>query len=68
MEGHKMVRKVNTYWGNWCLDDIVSLQNESKGISPDQNRDNKEFAEAKFKEVMGSYEAIKSERKNTKHL
>lgn len=31
---------------------------------PDQNQDNKEAAEAKFKEVMTSYEAIKLERKN----
>ncbi|XP_064982986.1 uncharacterized protein LOC135623677 isoform X2 [Musa acuminata AAA Group] len=29
---------------------------------PDQNQDNKDVAEAKFKEVMMSYEAIKSER------
>ncbi|KNA15410.1 hypothetical protein SOVF_098010 [Spinacia oleracea] len=33
---------------------------------PDQNQDNKEVAEAKFKEVMTSYEAIKSERKDVK--
>ncbi|XP_042492665.1 uncharacterized protein LOC122072163 isoform X2 [Macadamia integrifolia] len=33
---------------------------------PDQNKDNKEGAEAKFKEVLLSYEAIKSERKNEK--
>ncbi|XP_020257926.1 uncharacterized protein LOC109834334 isoform X2 [Asparagus officinalis] len=31
---------------------------------PDQNKDNIEVAEAKFKEVMASYEAIKLERKN----
>ncbi|CAN6222354.1 unnamed protein product [Urochloa humidicola] len=31
---------------------------------PDQNQNNKEAAEAKFKEVMDSYEAIKSERRN----
>ncbi|KAH7673626.1 DnaJ domain-containing protein [Dioscorea alata] len=31
---------------------------------PDQNQSNKEQAEAKFKEVMTSYEAIKLERKN----
>ncbi|KAK9097105.1 hypothetical protein Sjap_022602 [Stephania japonica] len=29
---------------------------------PDQNQDNKEAAEVKFKEVMTSYEAIKKER------
>ncbi|XP_043711854.1 uncharacterized protein LOC122660557 isoform X2 [Telopea speciosissima] len=33
---------------------------------PDQNKDNKEAAEAKFKEVLLSYEALKSERKNEK--
>lgn len=33
---------------------------------PDQNQGNKEVAEAKFKEVMVSYEAIKAERKNKK--
>ncbi|KAG5541966.1 hypothetical protein RHGRI_021708 [Rhododendron griersonianum] len=33
---------------------------------PDQNQDNKELAEAKFKEVMTSYEAIKTERTNNK--
>uniref|UniRef100_A0A0A9D2Y6 J domain-containing protein n=1 Tax=Arundo donax TaxID=35708 RepID=A0A0A9D2Y6_ARUDO len=31
---------------------------------PDQNQNNKAVAEAKFKEVMDSYEAIKSERQN----
>ncbi|KAJ1287629.1 hypothetical protein BS78_02G025100 [Paspalum vaginatum] len=31
---------------------------------PDQNQNNKEVAEAKFREVMDSYEAIKSERRN----
>lgn len=31
---------------------------------PDQNQNNKEVAEAKFKEVMDSYEAIKLERQN----
>ncbi|KAJ0963363.1 hypothetical protein J5N97_028485 [Dioscorea zingiberensis] len=31
---------------------------------PDQNQNNKEAAEVKFKEVMTSYEAIKLERKN----
>ncbi|OWM80629.1 uncharacterized protein LOC116187716 [Punica granatum] len=33
---------------------------------PDQNQDNKEAAEAKFKEVLKSYEAIKQERKTGK--
>lgn len=32
---------------------------------PDQNQDNKDVAEAKFKEVLFSYEAIKKERKDT---
>lgn len=34
---------------------------------PDQNQNNKEAAEAKFKEVMSSYEAIKLDRKNGNH-
>ncbi|KAH7862308.1 hypothetical protein Vadar_002777 [Vaccinium darrowii] len=33
---------------------------------PDQNQDNKELAEVKFKEVMTSFEAIKTERKSNK--
>lgn len=33
---------------------------------PDQNQNNKVVAEAKFKEVMSSYEAIKSERNSRK--
>ncbi|XP_007018415.2 PREDICTED: uncharacterized protein LOC18591922 isoform X1 [Theobroma cacao] len=37
---------------------------KAKEFHPDQNQDNKEAAEAKFKEVMTSYEAIKQERKN----
>ncbi|XVF36473.1 hypothetical protein REPUB_Repub19eG0061500 [Reevesia pubescens] len=37
---------------------------KAKQFHPDQNQDNKELAEAKFKEVMTSYEAIKQERKN----
>ncbi|WCJ35601.1 Chaperone DnaJ-domain superfamily protein [Euphorbia peplus] len=37
---------------------------KAKEFHPDQNQDNKEVAEAKFKEVMVSYEAIKEERKN----
>ncbi|KAL2249894.1 UNVERIFIED_CONTAM: Chaperone protein DnaJ [Sesamum indicum] len=49
-------------------DEIKSaFRTKAKEFHPDQNRDNKEFAEAKFKEVMVSYEAIKSERKN-RHL
>ncbi|CAA6653487.1 unnamed protein product [Spirodela intermedia] len=34
---------------------------------PDQNQNNKEAAEAKFKQVLTSYEAIKLERKNERH-
>ncbi|MED6130723.1 hypothetical protein PIB30_003299 [Stylosanthes scabra] len=37
---------------------------KAKEHHPDQNQDNREAAEAKFKEVMTSYEAIKQERKN----
>ncbi|OAY51051.1 uncharacterized protein LOC110614330 isoform X2 [Manihot esculenta] len=39
---------------------------KAKEFHPDQNQDNKVIAEAKFKEVMISYEAIKQERKDTK--
>ncbi|XP_055833790.1 uncharacterized protein LOC129902523 [Solanum dulcamara] len=46
-------------------DEIKSAFRErAKQFHPDQNQQNKEAAEAKFKEVMKSYEAIKSERKN----
>lgn len=37
---------------------------KAKEFHPDQNQENKEAAEAKFKEVMMSYEAIKLEMKN----
>ncbi|KAK4744020.1 hypothetical protein SAY87_010332 [Trapa incisa] len=37
---------------------------KAKEFHPDQNQENKEAAEAKFKEVMSSYEAIKLERKS----
>ncbi|PON65575.1 DnaJ domain containing protein [Parasponia andersonii] len=43
----------------------TAFRTKAKEFHPDQNRDNKEAAEAKFKEVMMSYEAIKKER-NTK--
>ncbi|KAK6792643.1 hypothetical protein RDI58_011724 [Solanum bulbocastanum] len=41
-----------------------AFREKAKQFHPDQNQQNKETAEAKFKEVMKSYEAIKSERKN----
>ncbi|XP_011008400.1 PREDICTED: uncharacterized protein LOC105118438 isoform X1 [Populus euphratica] len=44
----------------------TAFRTKAKEFHPDQNQDNKETAEAKFKEVMTSYEAIKQERKNTK--
>ncbi|CAK9312489.1 unnamed protein product [Citrullus colocynthis] len=44
----------------------TAFQSKAKQFHPDQNQDNKEAAEAKFKEVMTSYEAIKSERKNSR--
>ncbi|CAA0840727.1 Chaperone DnaJ-domain superfamily protein [Striga hermonthica] len=48
-------------------DEIKSaFRAKAKEFHPDQNQDNKEYAEAKFKEVMVSYEAIKLERKNNK--
>ncbi|XP_051139710.1 uncharacterized protein LOC127257368 [Andrographis paniculata] len=46
-------------------DEIKSaFRKKAKEFHPDQNRDNKESAEEKFKEIMVSYEAIKSERMN----
>uniref|UniRef100_A0A2P2JTD6 J domain-containing protein n=1 Tax=Rhizophora mucronata TaxID=61149 RepID=A0A2P2JTD6_RHIMU len=42
----------------------TAFRTKAKEFHPDQNQDNKEAAEAKFKEVMMSYEAIKQERKN----
>ncbi|CAA2955501.1 Chaperone -domain superfamily isoform 1 [Olea europaea subsp. europaea] len=49
-------------------DEIKSaFRTKAKEFHPDQNQDNKDFAESKFKEVMTSYEAIKSERKNNRH-
>ncbi|PIA25283.1 hypothetical protein AQUCO_12000023v1 [Aquilegia coerulea] len=48
-------------------DEIKSaFRTKAKEFHPDQNQDNKEAAEAKFKDVMTSYEAIKLERKNGK--
>ncbi|TYI28229.1 hypothetical protein ES332_A05G230300v1 [Gossypium tomentosum] len=42
----------------------AAFRAKAKQFHPDQNQKNKEVAEAKFKEVMTSYEAIKQERKN----
>ncbi|KAF5740089.1 hypothetical protein HS088_TW11G00153 [Tripterygium wilfordii] len=44
----------------------TAFRAKAKEFHPDQNRDNTEAAEAKFKEVMMSYEAIKQERKDMK--
>lgn len=44
----------------------TAFRSKAKQFHPDQNQDNKDVAEARFKEVMTSYEAIKSERKNMK--
>lgn len=41
-----------------------AFRTKAKEHHPDQNQNNREVAEAKFKEVMSSYEAIKQERKN----
>ncbi|MFS7962185.1 putative DnaJ domain, Chaperone J-domain superfamily [Helianthus anomalus] len=41
-----------------------AFRSKAKQYHPDQNQENKEVAEARFKEIMTSYEAIKSERKN----
>ncbi|KAJ4966822.1 hypothetical protein NE237_018671 [Protea cynaroides] len=45
----------------------VAFRAKAMQCHPDQNQDNKEAAEAKFKEVLTSYEAIKSERKSGTH-
>ncbi|XP_058069661.1 uncharacterized protein LOC131218836 [Magnolia sinica] len=42
----------------------MAFRTKAKEYHPDQNQDNKEASETKFKEVMTSYEAIKLERKN----
>ncbi|KAL5558716.1 hypothetical protein UlMin_034927 [Ulmus minor] len=42
----------------------TAFRTKAKEFHPDQNQDNKEAAETKFKEVMVSYEAIKKERKD----
>ncbi|XP_050365798.1 uncharacterized protein LOC126784378 isoform X2 [Argentina anserina] len=42
----------------------TAFRTKAKEFHPDQNQDNKDAAEAKFKEVMMSYEAIKKERGN----
>ncbi|XP_059636263.1 uncharacterized protein LOC132278487 isoform X2 [Cornus florida] len=44
----------------------TAFRTKAKEFHPDQNQNNKEVAEVKFKEVMTSYEAIKTERKNNK--
>lgn len=41
----------------------TAFRSKAKQFHPDQNQENKDVAEARFKEVMTSYEAIKSERK-----
>ncbi|GJT11494.1 DnaJ domain-containing protein [Tanacetum coccineum] len=44
----------------------TAFRSKAKQFHPDQNQQNKDVAEARFKEVMTSYEAIKTERKNMK--
>ncbi|CAM8885475.1 unnamed protein product [Rhodiola kirilowii] len=43
-----------------------AFRKKAMQFHPDQNQGDKEVAEAKFKEVMVSYEAIKTERKDMK--
>ncbi|XP_020206802.1 uncharacterized protein LOC109791861 [Cajanus cajan] len=42
----------------------TAFRTKAKQYHPDQNQDNREASEAKFKEVICSYEAIQQERKN----
>uniref|UniRef100_A0A5B6YWG2 J domain-containing protein n=1 Tax=Davidia involucrata TaxID=16924 RepID=A0A5B6YWG2_DAVIN len=44
----------------------TAFRAKAKEFHPDQNQCNKEVAEAQFKDVMTSYEAIKLERKNNR--
>nr|GEV03092.1 DnaJ domain-containing protein [Tanacetum cinerariifolium] len=44
----------------------TAFRSKAKQFHPDQNQENKDDAEARFKEVMTSYEAIKTERKKMK--
>ncbi|KAL5988311.1 hypothetical protein ACLOJK_036074 [Asimina triloba] len=48
------------------MERVTAFRAKAMEYHPDQNQDSKEAAEAKFKEVMTSYEAIKLERKNGK--
>ncbi|KAF3772556.1 Chaperone protein [Nymphaea thermarum] len=45
----------------------TAFREKAKEYHPDQNQNNKEAAEEKFKEVLTSYEAIKLERKNKRN-
>ncbi|KAL6637763.1 hypothetical protein ACP70R_025335 [Stipagrostis hirtigluma subsp. patula] len=42
----------------------TAFRTKAMEVHPDQNQDDREAAEEKFKEVVKSYEAIKQERKN----
>nr|CAB3493389.1 unnamed protein product [Digitaria exilis] len=42
----------------------TAFRTKAMEVHPDQNQDDREAAEEKFKEVVKSYEAIKLERKN----
>ncbi|CAL5206136.1 unnamed protein product [Lathyrus oleraceus] len=42
----------------------TAFRTKAKQFHPDQNQEDRVAAEAKFKEVMSSYEAIQQERKN----
>ncbi|GAU26934.1 hypothetical protein TSUD_06050 [Trifolium subterraneum] len=42
----------------------TAFRTKAKQYHPDQNQEDRVAAEAKFKEVMGSYEAIQQQRKN----
>ncbi|TKY57933.1 Chaperone protein DnaJ [Spatholobus suberectus] len=42
----------------------TAFRTKAKQYHPDQNQDNREAAEAKFKEIICSYEAVQQERKN----
>ncbi|KAJ3670092.1 hypothetical protein LUZ60_010416 [Juncus effusus] len=63
---HYSILGLDRYRSEPYSDDEIKSAFRKKALEfhPDQNQHNTQIAEAKFKEVMVSYEAIKTERKN----
>ncbi|KAG9440665.1 hypothetical protein H6P81_020830 [Aristolochia fimbriata] len=66
MSHHYTVLGLDRFRATPYTDDEIktAFRVKAKQHHPDQNPKNREAAEAKFKEMMASYEAIKLERKN----